>query len=113
MDKSIAKVVILKTLKKYKFKMPGVTAITQAQAKQPLFFNKLLDKHRKQSDYEMDGIIVTLNKLTLFLLEIQNIHLHLNLIHGTLTQVVNVNYNTTKHGKLNPVEFKPVNLQDQ
>ena len=55
--------VYFKTLKKYKFKMPGVTAITHAQAKQPLFFNKLLDKHRKQSDYEMDGIIVTLNQV--------------------------------------------------
>ena len=103
-----------KLLKTFKFNTPGVTAITLEQAKQPLFFNKLLDKHRKQSDYEMDGIIVTLNTLN-------DIPKSGNPKHsfafksnpaGTLTQIVNVNYNTTKHGKLNPVlEFKPVNLQ--
>ena len=62
----------------------------------------------------MDGIIVTLNTLN-------EIPKSGNPKHsfafksnpaGTLTQIVNVNYNTTKHGKLNPVlEFKPVNLQ--
>ena len=106
--------VYFKTLKNYKFKMPGVTAITQVQAKQPLFFNKLLDKHRKQSDYEMDGIIVTLNKVNAIPTSGNPKHSFAFKSNpdGTLTQVVNVNYNTTKHGKLNPVvEFKPVNLQ--
>ena len=89
-----------------------VTAIT-AQANNH-FFNKLLDKHRKQSDYEMDGIIVTLNKVNAIPTSGNPKHSFAFKSNpdGTLTQVVNVNYNTTKHGKLNPVvEFKPVNLQ--
>lgn len=106
--------VYFKVLKHFKFKTPGVTAITLAQAKQPLFFNKLLDKHRKQSDYEMDGIIVTLNTLNPIPQSGNPKHSFAFKSNpdGTLTQIVNVNYNTTKHGKLNPVvEFKPVNLQ--
>ena len=103
-----------KTLNKFKFKIPGVTALTLQQAKQPLTFNKLLDKHRKQSDYEMDGIIVTLNQVNAIPTSGNPKHSFAFKSNpdGTLTQIVNVNYNTTKHGKLNPViEFKPVNLQ--
>ena len=106
--------VYFKLLSHFKFKIPGVTAITLAQAKQPLCFNKLLDKHRKQSDYEMDGIIATLNKLNPIPTSGNPKHSFAFKSNpdGTLTQIVNVNYNTTKHGKLNPVlEFKPVNLQ--
>ena len=103
-----------KVLKAFKFKIPGVTSITHAQAQQPLFFNKLLDKHRKQSDYEMDGIIVTQNKLNTVPTSGNPKHSFAFKSNpdGTLTQIVDVKYNTTKHGKLNPViEFKPVNLQ--
>ena len=104
--------VYFKTLNKYKFKMPGVTAITQTQAKQPLFFNKLLDKHRKQSDYEMDGIIVTLNQVNAIPTWKSKHSFAFKSNPWYINPVVNVNYNTTKHGKLNPVvEFKPVNLQ--
>ena len=106
--------VYFKLLNYFKFKTPGVTSITLTQAKQPLFFNKLLEKHRKQSDYEMDGIIVTLNKLNPIPKSGNPKHSFAFKSNpdGTLTQIVNVNYNTTKHGKLNPVlEFKPVNLQ--
>jgi DNA ligase (NAD+) len=94
------------------FNIPNVTATHSNELSYDFLYNTLM-KHKANTDYEIDGIIITLDKVNELTTTGNPKHsfAYKSNQEGILTEITDIIYKTTKHGKLNPtILFKPIKI---
>jgi DNA ligase (NAD+) len=94
------------------FDIPNLTATHSNELSYDFLYNTLM-KHKANTDYEIDGIIVTLDKVNELITTGNPKHsfAYKSNQEGILTEITDIIYKTTKHGKMNPtIMFKPIKI---